>query len=407
MKQFNVQTIRKDFPILQQEVHGHPCVFLDSAASSQKPQMVINAVSDCYSKHYANIHRGVYHFSMEATQRYEAARQTIQHFIHAASPNEIILVRGATEAINLVAHSYGRHFLQQGDEVLISEMEHHSNIVPWQLLRDATGITLKVIPINDKGELIMETFDQLLTERTKLVAVTHISNALGSINPVKEIISKAHDAGAKVLVDGCQATPHIPVDVQDMDCDFYAFSAHKMYGPSGTGALYGKESLLDSMPPYQGGGEMIASVTFDNTTYNQLPHKFEAGTPAIAEVIGFGAAIDYLQTLGLESIASHEHHLLDYATRALSSIDGLTLIGTAHHKAGILSFTLDGIHPHDIGTVLDQHGIAVRAGHHCAQPVMQHFGIAATTRASIGLYNTKDDIDRLVDGLVQTCAFFR
>lgn len=403
---FPVETIRKDFPILTQEIYGNPQVFLDNAASTQKPLSVIEAESECYRKYYANIHRGVYYFSQVATDKYEAARHKIRQFIHAKEDKEIIFVRGATEAINLVAHSYGRHFLKAGDEVIISEMEHHSNIVPWQMLRDSLGIKLRIVPINDEGELLLESYQQLITEHTKLVAITHVSNALGTITPIKEIIHIAHAAGAKVLVDGCQAIAHMPVNVEELDCDFYVFSGHKMYGPSGIGVLYGKKALLEAMPPYQGGGEMIRSVTFEKTEYNDLPHKFEAGTPAIAQAIGLGAAVDYLQHLHIHRIAAYEATLLHYATEKLSAIKDIKLIGTANEKAAIISFTLDSIHPHDIGTVLDRQGIAVRTGHHCAMPVMQHFEVAATTRASFGIYNTLADVDALVVGLYKTREFF-
>ena len=404
--QWSAERIRQDFPILQQPVYGKKLAFLDSAASAQKPQAVIDALTECYTQSYANIHRGVYYLSMKATEAFEAARQKVQRFIHAKEDREIIFVRGATEAINLVASSYGRHFLNEGDEIIISEMEHHSNIVPWQMLRDEKGIVLRIAPINDAGELLLDEYKALLNERTKLVAMTHVSNALGTITPIKEIIDLAHQAGAKVLVDGCQAVPHLPVDVQALDCDFYAFSGHKMYGPSGIGVLYGKAELLESMPPYQGGGEMIASVTFEKTTYNVIPHKFEAGTPAIAEAIGLGAAVDYLTHIGMKNIAANEAELLRYGTEQLSAIDGLTLVGTAKEKASILSFTLKGVHPHDIGTIIDHEAVAVRTGHHCAQPVMKHFGIAATARASLGVYNTKEDIDALVKAIHKVQEFF-
>lgn len=403
---YNVDKIRGDFPILDQCVYGKALVFLDNAASTQKPGAVINAMAKCYTQEYANVHRGVYYLSEKATEAFEDSRHKIKGFINASEDREIIFVRGATEAINLVASSYGGHFLKKGDEVVISEMEHHSNIVPWQILRDRTGIVLKVIPITDKGELQMEAYKKLLNARTKLVAVTQVSNALGTVTPIKEVIDLAHEAGAKVLVDGCQAIGHMPVDVQALDCDFYVFSGHKMYGPTGIGVLYGKAELLEAMPPYQGGGEMISSVTFEKTEYNVIPYKFEAGTPAIAEVIGLGAAVDYLKKLGMANIAAHERALLHYAIEQLSTLQGLRIIGTATRKTGIVSFILDDIHPHDIGTVLDRQGVAVRTGHHCAMPVMQHFGIAATARASLGIYNTKADIDALVAGLQKTKEFF-
>lgn len=400
---FDAGRIAADFPILQTPVYGKRLVFLDSAASSQKPQSVVDTLTNVYTQSYANIHRGVYYLSMKATEAFESARKKLQHFINAKEDREIIFVRGATEAINLVACSYG---LQSGDEVIISEMEHHSNIVPWQMLREEKGIKLHVVPINDEGEFQIDAYKKLLNKRTKLVAVTHVSNALGTITPIKDIIRLAHEAGAVVLVDGCQAVPHLPVDVQELDCDFYVFSGHKMYGPSGIGVLYGKASLLEAMSPYQGGGEMISSVTFEKTTYNVIPHKFEAGTPAIAEAIGLGAAVDYLSAIGMENIAAYEAELLAYGTEKLFAVKGLRLIGTAAHKAGILSFTLEGIHPHDIGTVFDREGVAVRTGHHCAQPVMQHFKVPATVRASLGIYNTKEDIDALVAAIHRVREFF-
>ena len=402
---FDVNRVREDFPILKREVYGRPLVYLDNAASAQKPRQVIQAMTDCMENHYSNVHRGVHRLSQEATDLYEAGRKKLAGFLNAASDDEIVFVRGATEAINLVANSFGSR-LQPGDEVIITEMEHHSNIVPWQMLRDRAGITLKAVPITPEGELDMEAFDKLLTPRTKIVAVVHVSNALGTINPVKEIVQKAHAVGAKVLVDGCQALPHAKVDVRDLDADFYAFSGHKMYGPTGIGGLYGKKALLDSMPPYQGGGEMIASVTLEKSTFKTAPHRFEAGTPAIVEAVGIGAAVDYLEALGMENIAAHEAGLLAYATERLEAIEGLTLHGTAREKAGILSFTLDSAHAHDIGTIVDRTGVAVRAGHHCAQPVMDAFGIAATARASLGLYNTKAEVDALVEAIQTVKEFF-
>lgn len=396
---YPAEQYRADFPVLSQQIYGKELAFLDSAASSQKPQSVIDAVTGAYGETYANIHRGVYWLSMQSTQKFEAVRKKAQAFIHAKSEREIIFVRGATEAINLVAHSFSKAFLQAGDEIIISEMEHHANIVPWQMIRDELGVILKVVPINDAGELVFEEYQSLLSDKTKLVAITHISNALGTINPVKEMIAKAHEVGAKVLIDGCQAVPHLAVDVQDLDVDFYVFSGHKLYGPTGSGVLYGKESLLEAMPPYQTGGEMIRHVTIEKTEFNVLPHKFEAGTPAIAEVIGLGAAIDYLSDIGLDRIAAHEHALLEYATTQLSQIEGLRIIGTAKEKAAIISFVLEGVHPHDIGTILDQQAVAVRAGHHCSHTVMQHFGVNATVRASFGLYNIKEDVDQLVAAL--------
>lgn len=392
---YDVEAIRRDFPILSRTVHGKPLVFFDSAASAQKPQTVIDAVASCYAKEYANIHRGVYFLSQLATERFESARKKVQHFLNAAEAREIVFTRNATEAINLVASSYGRRFLKRDDEVILSEIEHHSNIVPWQLLRDDTGIVLKVAPVDDRGALRLDRFRALLSERTKLVAVTHMSNALGTVLPVAEISRLAHETGARVLIDGCQAVPHMPVDVRAIDADFYVFSGHKLYGPSGTGVLYAKANLLEAMPPYQGGGDMIVSVTFEKSDYAPIPHKFEAGTPHIAGAIGLGAAIDYVTATGLDRISNHEHALTTYATERLMAIPGVTLIGTAPGKGSILSFTVDGVHPHDVGTILDHHGIAVRAGHHCAQPVMDRFKVPATVRASLGMYNTEAEVDEL------------
>ena len=396
---FNVEALRADFPILRRQVHGKPLVYLDNAATAQKPQTVIDTLSRYYEQENANIHRGVHYLSERATEEYEAARKTIQHFLNAAAASEIIFVRGATEGINLVAQTYGRANVGRGDEVLISAMEHHSNIVPWQILCEEKGAKLRVIPINDSGELIWEEFEKLLGSRTKMVAVTHVSNALGTINPVRRIVQQAHRANVPVLVDGAQSVPHLEVDVQALDCDFFVFSGHKLYGPTGIGILYGKSALLDAMPPYQGGGDMISSVTFEKTIYNKLPYKFEAGTPHIAGGIGLGCAIGYLNGVGFESVERHEHGLLEYATQAVTEIPGLRVIGTAAEKASVLSFVMEGIHPHDIGTILDQQGIAIRTGHHCAQPVMQRFGIPATARASFALYNTREEIDALVSGL--------
>jgi cysteine desulfurase / selenocysteine lyase len=392
---YDVEAIRRDFPILSRTVHGKPLVFLDSAASAQKPQIVIDAVANCYSEEYANIHRGVYFLSQLATEKFEGARGKVQRFLNAADAREIVFTRNATEAINLVASSYGRRFLKKGDEILLSEIEHHSNIVPWQLLRDETGILIKVAPVDDRGALLLDRFRALLSERTKLVAVTHMSNALGTVLPVKEIARLAHNAGALVLVDGCQAVPHMPVDVREIDADFYVFSGHKLYGPSGIGVLYAKAPLLEAMPPYQGGGEMIVSVSFEKSTYAPIPHKFEAGTPHIAGAIGLGAAIDYVTATGLNRISNHEHALTTYATERLMAIPGVSLVGTAPGKGSILSFTVEGVHPHDVGTILDHHGIAVRAGHHCAQPVMDRFKVPATVRASLGMYNTEAEVDVL------------
>jgi cysteine desulfurase/selenocysteine lyase len=396
---YDVEAIRRDFPILSRRVHGKPLVFLDSAASAQKPQVVIDAVTSCYAEEYANIHRGVYFLSQLATEKFEGARAKVQRFLNAPEAREIVFTRNATEAINLVAASYGRRFLKRGDEVLISEIEHHSNIVPWQMLRDETGIAIKVAPVDERGALRMDRFRALLTERTKLVAITHMSNALGTIVPVTEIARLAHEAGARVLIDGCQAVPHMPVDVQAIDADFYVFSGHKLYGPSGIGALYGKAELLEAMPPYQGGGDMIVSVSFEKSEYAPIPHKFEAGTPHIAGAIGLGAAIDYVTAIGLKRISNHEHALTTYATERLMGIDGVALVGTAPGKGSILSFTVEGVHPHDVGTILDHHGIAVRAGHHCAQPVMDRFGVPATVRASLGMYNTEAEVDALAAAL--------
>jgi cysteine desulfurase/selenocysteine lyase len=395
----DVTAIRKDFPILAQQVHGKPLVYLDSAATSQKPKCVIEALTRFYRMDNANIHRGVHELSERSTRSYEAARGKVQRFLNAAKTQEIIFVRGATEGINLVAQTYGRTHVGAGDEVVISALEHHSNIVPWQMLCEEKSAVLRVIPINDRGEVEFARFEKLLNQRTKLVAVSHVSNALGTINPVREIIRTAHRWNVPVLIDGAQAVPHMKVDVQNLDCDFYVFSGHKVFGPTGIGVLYGKEKLLEAMPPWQGGGDMIRSVTFGKTTYNDLPYKFEAGTPDIAGVIGLGAAIDYLDQIGMDAIAAYEHDLLQYGTRALESISGLRLIGTAREKAGVLSFVIDGVHPHDAGTILDQEGIAARAGHHCAQPVMDRFGVSGTTRASLAFYNTKEDIDALVAGI--------
>ncbi len=403
---FRVEEVRRDFPILQQKVHGHPLVYLDNAATSQKPQVVIDALARYYESGNANIHRGVHFLSEHATEEHEAARLTVQRFLNAEDVREIIFVRGATEGINLVAQTYGRKHVGAGDEILISAMEHHSNIVPWQILCEEKGATLRVLPINDRGELLIDELPKLLTPRTKLVAVTHVSNALGTINPIRRIIELAHMHNIPVLVDGAQAVPHIKVDVQELDCDFYVFSGHKVYGPTGIGVLYGKAELLNAMPPYQGGGDMISSVTFEKTTYNELPYKFEAGTPDIGGAIALGAALNYVSTLGIENIAAHEHDLLTYATQEVSAIPGIRLIGTASEKASVLSFVMDNIHPHDIGTILDRQGIAIRTGHHCAQPVMQRFGVPATARASFALYNTRQEIDALVAGIKKVQEVF-
>ena len=403
---FDVERVRANFPILEQKVHGHPLVYLDNAATSQKPRAVIDAISRYYEGTNANIHRAVHHLSEQATEEYEAARETAQKFINAPSPSEIIFVRGTTEGINLVAQTYGRAQIHAGDEVIVTDMEHHSDIVPWQLLCEDRGAKLRVVPINDRGELILEEYAKLLGPKTKLVCVTHVSNALGTINPVRQIVEMAHSQGIPVLVDGAQAVPHLKVDVQALDCDFYSFSGHKVYGPTGIGVLYGKKALLEAMPPYQGGGDMILSVTFEKTTYNRLPYKFEAGTPDIAGVIGLGAALEYVGGLGIEKIGAHEHDLLEYATAAVSSIPGLKIIGTAREKAGVLSFTLENIHPHDIGTILDREGIAIRTGHHCSQPVMKRFGVDSTARASFAMYNTKQEVDALVRGIEKVREVF-
>lgn len=396
---FDVERVRGDFPILHRKVRGRDLVYLDNAATSQKPKTVIEAIRRYYERDNANIHRGVHYLSERATAEFESARKAAQSCLNARRPEEIVFVRGTSEAINLVAQTYGRSHVAQGDEVLITTMEHHSNIVPWQLLCEEKQAHLRVAPINDDGELILEEFERLLGPRTRMVAVSHVSNALGTINPIAAITKMAHTRGVPVLVDGAQAVPRLPVDVQELDCDFYAFSGHKVYGPTGIGALYGKSALLEAMPPYQGGGDMISSVTFEKTTYNKVPHKFEAGTPDMAGAVGLKAALDYLDGLGMDHIAAHESELLCYATEAILGIPGVRVIGTAKEKTGVLSFAMDGIHPHDIGTVLDQEGIAVRTGHHCAQPVMERFGLEATARASFGLYNTKQEVDALVRGI--------
>ena len=404
---FGAERWREDFPILNQTVHGQPLVYLDNAATTQKPKSVIDREVLYYESFNANVHRGIHELSQRATDAYEAAREKVRCFLNASSTREIVFVRGATEAINLVAQSYGRSRLQAGDEILLTEMEHHSNIVPWQLLCGQTGAVLRVAPIDDAGELRMDAFEKLLTTRTKLVAVAHVSNALGTINPLRRLVALAHAAGARVMVDGAQAAAHLAVDVQGLDCDFYALSGPKLYGPTGIGVLYGKAALLDAMPPYQGGGEMISRVTFEGTTYNSIPFKFEAGTPNIAGAIALGAAIDYVNAIGPTTIAAHERDLLREATRRANDFPGLRLIGTARDKAGILSFVLDGVHPHEIGTILDHEGIAIRTGHHCAMPVMDHFGVPATARASFALYNTREDVDALFDGLRKVREVFR
>jgi cysteine desulfurase/selenocysteine lyase len=402
----DVQRLRDDFPLLKQNAHGKPLVYLDSAATAQKPRAVIDAEREVYESCYANVHRGVYEVSARAEKAYEAARQRLQGFVNAKEAREIVFVRGTTEAINLVAYTFGKKNVGAGDEVLISGMEHHSNIVPWQLLCEEKGAKLKVAPISDAGEIRLEEMEGLIGPRTKLVAVGHVSNALGTINPVKEIVRMAHAKGVPVLVDGAQGAPHLTVDVQDIGCDFYALSGHKMYGPSGIGVLYGRAALLEAMPPFMGGGDMILSVSFEKTTFNEIPFKFEAGTPNIAGTIALGAAVDYLRAIGMDRLAAWDEELLRYGTEALSAIPGLRLIGTAKHKAGVLSFVLDGVHPHDVGTILDYEGVAVRTGHHCAQPVMERYGVPATTRASLALYNTRDDLDALVRGLKKAKEMF-
>jgi len=395
----DVGRIRRDFPILDQTIHGKKLVYLDNAATSQKPRAVIDAIVHYYEHYNANIHRGVHTLSVRATEAHDEARETVRRFIQAADANEIIFVRGATEAVNLVAETYGRANVGEGDEVLITAMEHHSNIVPWQILCEEKHAHLRVAPINDAGELDFEAYEKLLSPRTRIVAVAHVSNALGTVNPLRKIIQLAHAHNVPVLVDGAQAVPHFAVDVQALGCDFYAFSGHKVYGPTGIGVLYGKEELLAEMPPYQGGGDMISSVTFEKTTYNVVPYKFEAGTPDIAGAIGLGAALEYVMGLGMDRVTAHGRDLLDYATEKVGALPGVQLIGTARERAGVLSFVMDGVHPHDLGTILDREGIAIRTGHHCAQPVMERFGIPATARASFAVYNTREDVDALVEGI--------
>lgn len=404
---FDVTRIREDFPILKQLIRGKPLVYLDNAASAQKPQVVIDTLSRLYATSYANIHRGIHWLSERATEAYESTRADIQRFLGAAEASEIVFVRGTTEAINLVAQTYGRTHIRAGDEILISTMEHHSNIVPWQMLCDATGAVLRVAPINDDGELLLDEFEKLLTRRTRLAAIAHVSNVLGTINPIRRIVKLAHSHNVPVLVDGAQAVPHLAVDVQKLDCDFYAFSGHKLFGPTGIGVLYGKAALLESMPPYQGGGHMIQSVTFEKTTYNKVPARFEAGTPHIAGVVGLGAAVDYVRAIGLEAITEYERELLTYAMDRISKIAGVRLIGTAKDKAGVISVVVDGVHPHDLGTFLDNEGIAIRAGHHCAQPLMSRFGVPATARASLAFYNTKEDVEALAAAIHKSIEFFR
>jgi cysteine desulfurase / selenocysteine lyase len=403
---FDVERVRRDFPLLEEKVHGRKLAYLDNAATTQKPRQVIDAMMQFYTSGCSNVHRGVHLLSERATANYESARSRLRRFINARDDREIVFVRGATEAINLVASSFGKAHVKPGDEILITGMEHHSNIVPWQVVCEERGARLRVVPINLAGELLVEEYEKLLNPRTSLVAVTHVSNALGTVNPVRHIVEVAHRNGTPVLIDGAQAVQHLRVDVQALDCDFYAFSGHKMYGPTGIGVLYGKERWLESMPPYQAGGDMITSVTFEKTIYAKLPHKFEAGTPDIAGVIGLGAAVDYLESLGIDRIAEHEHALLEYGTKVLQAVPGVRIIGTAPGKTSVLSFTLEGVHPHDIGTILDQEGIAIRTGHHCAQPVMDFFRIPATARASLALYNTREELDTLAAGLRRVAEVF-
>jgi cysteine desulfurase/selenocysteine lyase len=406
MSVLDLVAIRQDFPILHQQINGHPLVYLDNAASSQKPNQVIDAVANYYRQDNANVHRGVHRLSQRATDAYEAARDKVRGFVNAQSDKEIIFVRGATEAVNLVAQSFVRPQLQAGDEILISHMEHHANIVPWQMLCEQTGAKLNIIPMTTVGELDLSTLDELLTSKTKIMAIGHVSNALGTINPIKDMIARAHAKNIPVLVDGAQAVPHMIVDVEDLDCDFYVFSGHKMFAPTGIGALYGKQALLEAMSPWQGGGDMILSVSFAHTEYNELPYKFEAGTPNISGAIGLGAAIDYMNNLGIANLAAHEHALLIAATEKVTALPGVRIIGTAAQKASVLSFMIEGVHPHDVGTIFDQQGLAIRTGHHCAQPVMQFFGIPATARASFAFYNTFDEIDALVGGIKKVQELF-
>ena len=402
---FDVDLIRQDFPALNQTVHGQPLAYLDNAASAQRPQSVIDAVSNYYSKDHANVHRGVHTLSQRATDAYEAAREKVRQFVNAASTREIVFTSGTTDSVNLLAYAL-EDGIKAGDEIVLSRMEHHSNIVPWQLLCERTGAVLKVVPINERGELELDAYRSLLGPRTRLVTLAHVSNALGTINPVGDIITAAHEHGVPVMLDGAQAAPHASVDMQQLDCDYYSFSGHKMFGPTGIGIFYGKENLLEKLPPFKGGGEMILTVSFDKTVYNELPYKFEAGTPNIAGAIGLGAAVDYLQDIGMDRIAAYESNLLDYATAAIGNLPGIRLIGTAEHKASVVSFTVDGIHPHDLGTVLDHQGVAIRTGHHCAMPVMDFFGVPGTARASMAFYNNTADIDQLVDGLRMAIKMF-
>ena len=396
---FDVERIRADFPILKLKVHGKPLVYLDNAASSQMPQQVIDRLIRYQTTQHSNINRAVHYLSEVATTEFEEARRKLQRFINAREEREVIFTSGTTDSINLVMHGYGRKFIGKGDEIILTTLEHHANIVPWQMLAEEKGAKIRVVPVNDAGELLLDEYEKLFNERTKFVGVMHVSNALGTINPVKQMIAFAHARGVPVLVDGAQAAPHMQVDVQDLDCDFYAFSGHKLCGPTGIGILYGKAALLEKMQPYKGGGDMIMSVTFEKTTYNTIPHKFEAGTPPIAAAIGLGAAVDYLLGIGMDAIAAHEHELLNYATEQVNNLPGVRIIGTAKNKAAVLSFTVDGVHPHDIGTLLNQEGVAVRTGHHCAQPVMQRFKVPATSRASFAFYNTMAEVDALIAGI--------
>ncbi len=403
---YPIDRIRSDFPILSEKIRGKALVYLDNGASAQKPRAVIDRISKTYETEYANVHRGVHYMSQKATDAMEAARLRVKEFLNAASEKECIFVRGATEGINLVASSWGRASLKPGDEIVLSVLEHHSNIVPWQMIAEQTGAVIRVVPVDDRGVFLMDEYEKLLSPKTRMVAVTHVSNALGTVVPVKDVVRMAHGVGAVVLLDGCQAAPHIRLDMQDLGADFYVFSGHKLYGPSGIGVLYGREALLDAMPPYQGGGEMINRVTFEKTTYAELPFKFEAGTPHIAGIIALGSAIDYVESIGFEAIAAHEHDLLSYATEKLAGINSVEIIGTAPEKAAILSFNIRDVHPHDVGTILDYDGIAVRTGHHCAQPIMDRFDVAATVRASFGLYNTRAEVDALVEGIKRVQEMF-
>lgn len=405
MSQININKVREQFPILHQEVNGKPLVYFDNAATTQKPQVVIDALSGYYSGYNANIHRGIHHLAEKATSAFEASRKSIQEFLNAPSSDEIIFTYGTTDGINLISNTYGRAFLSEGDEIIISTMEHHSNIVPWQMLCEEKGCVLKVIPISDEGELLMDEYHQMLSEKTKIVSVVYASNALGTINPVKEIIDAAHSVGAVAIIDAAQATSHIKIDVQSLDVDFLCFSAHKLYGPTGMGGLFGKRELLEKMPPWRGGGEMIKEVSFDKTTYNEIPYKFEAGTPNIADVVALKTALEYVNELGLENISAYEQELLAYATDRLEAIEGLKIVGKAREKVSVISFVMDGIHPQDIGVLLDQQGIAIRTGHHCTQPLMQRFGIVGTSRASFAVYNTKEEVDLLVEGLAKVKRF--